>query len=164
MKWGQHGQKVRADKWKKGRGGECRHLESMSVPPSSCHCAIMKAAHVCVVAFILRIKSSVLVWNSFFTFEQIFKKEGERESQGEKMEQRKHKRDREGLEPQALLLLASSQRFFCETRGQANRVSRLLTSASNSTESCNPVLSYTKIQFSKGSFFHRWGYLAFISC
>lgn len=48
----------------------------------------------------------------------------------------KKRRAREGQKKpwasQALLLLASSQRFFCETRGQANRVSLPLTSASSS--------------------------------
>lgn len=67
------------------------------------------------------------------TFVQIFagyQEKRKRELRGEKKEVQE--RDRGGLEPQTLLLLASSQRFFFETRGQANRVSLPLTSASSS--------------------------------
>ena len=49
--------------------------------------------------------------------------EMKRESQGEqKGGKTKQERDRDGLEPPSLLLLASSQRLFCETRGRVNRV------------------------------------------
>lgn len=45
------------------------------------------------------------------------KKRGRENHMGRKNEKKERERDREGLEPRAVLLLASSQRFFCETRG-----------------------------------------------
>lgn len=104
-------------------GGECRHLEEfLFVPPVSCHCVTAKTrpACVCVVASMVLCahRQSCEQYQvtgpkppgdfHILTFEQIFGGDQERE-EGRITEREK---EEEGLEPRALLLLASSQRLF----------------------------------------------------
>ena len=91
------------------------------------------------------------------TFKQIFggdqkkKKEEGRITWGEKEGKKERERDREGLEPRAVLLLASSQRFFCETRGPGEQGQ----SALNFRLQVQRYRIHRNQVFSKGSFIRQ---------
>lgn len=68
-------------------------------------------------------------------------------------------RGREGLEPQSLLLLASTQRFSVRQGARLQGHSLLLTSASSSTKSHEPTLAHAQnTEFSKDSYSHKFRY------
>lgn len=131
MKWAT---KVREDKMK----GQRRRVQTSgrvfvcaSFELSLCHCQDEKAGmHVCgssastsglcaayqVVSPGPEPSGVSTSWLLSKYLEEI-KKRGRENHMGRKNEKKEWERDREGLEPRAVLLLASSQRFFCETRG-----------------------------------------------
>lgn len=111
-----------------GRAGGSGHLEFFAfalskLPPCDCqegglHACLWRPASSASVPFASL--ETVRVFH-ILILKQIFMGHREKRKRVAWGGREECERDREDLEPHALLLLASSQSFGCETRGQANR-------------------------------------------